>query len=77
MAKSLREIHNEEYDAIKATMTIEKARFIKLLREHHECTWRRVAEDYSFVFHGGHDDDQQTGRMLCAVAADFLGEDWD
>jgi hypothetical protein len=59
-------------------MTPERARFIRLLREHYECSWRRVAEDCNFIFHGLNEHgDQQTGRMLCAAAAEFLKEDWD
>ena len=70
-------MEDKEYEEIKASMTAERARFIKLLREHRECTWRKVSEDYSFVFYDGRNDDQETGRILCAVAAEFLGEEWD
>jgi hypothetical protein len=69
--------NNAEYEEIKSSMTPERARLITLLRESHNCTWRRVSEDYSYVFYGGRNDDQETGRILCAAAAEFLNEDWD
>ena len=69
---------NKEWEEIKASMTIEKARLIKLMRQCRECTWRRVAEDCNFIFHGINEHgDQNTGRLLCAAAAEFLKEDWD
>lgn len=77
MIEHFRRLSNKDYEDIKASMTPERARLIKLLREGRNSSWRRVSEDYSFVFYNGRDDDQQTGRMLCAVAAEFLGEDWD
>ena len=69
--------NNAEWEEIKASMTTERARLIKLLREHRNSSWRRVSEDYSYVFYDGRNDDQETGRILCAVAAEFLNEDWD
>lgn len=58
-------------------MTEERALFVALLRVDRQYTWRMVADECGRAWSKPWGEDQLVGAALCALAAAYVGKDWE